>query len=68
MSNGCALLLSTHYLATALACAALGANPAGAGSDYFVAPAMRANDVHEHVSERFLDAIGVAVAVARHGR
>ena len=29
---------------------------------------MRTDDVHEHVPERFLDAIGVTVAIARHLR
>src|SRR5437660_3681666 len=50
--------------ATALTCAALGANTAGTSPDHFIASAMRADDVHEHVPERFLDAIGVAMAIA----
>src|SRR5947209_2842070 len=47
----------------ALARATLGAHSACARADHFITAAMRADDVHEHVSERFLDAIGVAVTV-----
>ena len=53
-----------NFLAAPLARAALGADTAGAGADHLVASAMRAGDVHEHVAERFLHALGVAVAVA----
>src|SRR5438045_2914460 len=48
----------------ALARATLGADTACARSDHFVASAMRTNNIHEHVPESFLDAIGVAVAVS----
>ena len=54
--------------AAALARSTLGANAAGAGSDDFVAAAMRADDVHEHVAERFLHAVGMTAAVAHHLR
>ena len=57
-----------RLLATSLACAAFGANPAGAGPDNLIAAAMRTDDVHEHVAERFLDATGVAASVAHHLR
>src|SRR5262249_26906769 len=50
--------------AAALARAAFGANTAGTGADHFIAAAMRADDVHEHVPERFLHAIGVTAAVS----
>src|ERR1700736_7032815 len=67
MSNGCApRFKSTSCSAAALAGPALGAHSAGAGPDHFVAAAMRTDDVHEHVSERFLDAIGVTAAVRRN--
>src|SRR5437870_3024981 len=59
---------SSAASATTLAGAALGADAAGAGADDFVAAAVRADDVHEHVAERFLDAIGVAAAVSDHLR
>ena len=52
----------------ALAGAAFGADAAGAGPDNFVAAAMRTNYVHEHVPKRFLDTIGVAVAVSSNLR
>src|SRR5438105_7613770 len=69
MSNGCAPpVKSTNSSAAALAGATLGADAAGAGSNHFVAATMRTNDVHEHIPERFLDAIGVTEAVARHLR
>jgi hypothetical protein len=69
MSNGCApSFKSTNCSATALTGSALGANPAGTGPDHFVAATMRTDDVHEHVSERFLHAIGVTVAIARYLR
>ena len=54
--------------AATLARAALGADAAGAGPDHFVAPAMRAGDVHEHVAERFGHALGVGAAVGLSGR
>src|SRR5437660_10985368 len=55
-------------LATTLARPALCANTAGAGPDHFVATAMRTDDVHEHVPERFLHAIGMTLAIARYLR
>ena len=54
--------------AAALARAALGADAARASANYFVATAMRTDDVHEHVPECFLDTIGVTAAVAQHLR
>src|ERR671937_37379 len=51
-------------LTTALACSAFRADTAGAGADDFVAAAMRTDDVHEHVAERFLDATGVAAPIS----
>src|SRR5207245_4625248 len=55
-------------LTAALACAALGADAARASANYFVAAAMRTDDIHEHVPECFLDTIGVTAAVAQHLR
>src|SRR5438128_9807674 len=54
--------------AAALTRAALGANTAGAGSDHFVTAAVRTNNVHEHVAERFLHAIGMTLAIPRYLR
>src|SRR5256885_6869882 len=69
MSSGCRPRReATICSATALARAALGANSARARPDYFVAAAMRTDDVHEHVSEGFLDAISVTVTVTRYLR
>ena len=51
-------------LAAALAGAALDANATRAGPDHFVTPAMRADDIHEHVPKRFLDTICVATPIA----
>ena len=55
-------------LAASLARSAFRANAARAGPDHFVAAAMRTDNVHEHVAERFLHAIGVAAAVGRYLR
>src|SRR5207237_4787818 len=51
-------------LAAPLARPALGTNTAGTGPNHFVAAAMRADNVHEHVPERFLDAVSVAAPVS----
>ncbi len=51
--------------AAPLARAAFGANPAGPGADHFLAPAMGADDVHEHVAQRFLHALRVRLAATR---
>src|SRR5205085_11075039 len=48
--------------ATPLARPALSADAAGAGANYFVATAMGADDVHEHVAERFFYSLCVCVA------
>ena len=55
-------------LATTLARPALCANTAGAGANYFVATAMGADDVHEHVAERFFYPLRVGVATADYLR
>jgi Co/Zn/Cd efflux system component len=55
-------------LTTSLTCSALGANTARARADHLVASADRTYDVHEHVAERFLHSIGMAVAVCTHLR
>ena len=55
-----------RLLATSLARAAFGANSARAGPDDLIAAAMRTNNVHEHVPQRLLHAIGVAAAVTDH--
>src|SRR5207248_1160816 len=60
--------LLTAHLATSLARAALGADAASAGPDHFVAPTMRADDIHEHVAERFFHSLGVSVASAHYFR
>src|SRR5579864_7299272 len=63
VSNTQAQITRVAKSAAALASAAFGADAAGAGTDHFITAAMRADDVHEHVSKRFLNAIGVAAAV-----
>jgi len=55
--------LRQRRLAATLARAAFCTDAAGAGADDFVASAMRAGDVHEHVSERFGYPFGVAAAI-----
>ena len=55
-------------LTTSLTRSALRANSAGAGADHFVAPAMRASDVHEHVAERLGNAFCVGTTIGSDGR
>ena len=49
---------------TSLAGSAFRANAAGAGAHDFVAAAMRADDVHEHVPDHFLHPICVGMPIA----
>ena len=62
-ANGFPYSYSAAALAASLARAAFGANPARASPDDLIAAAMRTDDVHEHVAERFLYPIGVAGTV-----
>src|SRR5467141_1005399 len=68
MSNGCAALKSISCSTAALAGAALSAHSAGAGPNHFVAAAMRTDDVHKHVPERFLHAVSMTAAIAQNLR
>ena len=60
--------LELSLSAAALACSALGANTARTRPDYLVASADRTHDVHEHVTEGFLHALGMAAPIRRHLR
>src|ERR1700693_1230797 len=64
LSNAGRPVILKGNLAAALAGAALSANATGASADDFVAAAVGTDDVHEHVPQCFLDAIGVALTVA----
>ena len=53
-----------HALRTPLTCPALGAATAGSGADHFVAAAVGAGDVHIHVAQGDLHAVGVIAFLA----
>jgi predicted nuclease with TOPRIM domain len=59
---------SFFALTASLARTALGADAASAGADHFVASTMRADDVHEHIAERFFHPLRMSVARAEYFR